>query len=324
MYLSAERLAVANQAVQQTFEQSSVAWQAIPHWDTRDPAQTRVRSDNASARPIKMGPLGGNPLKIRSVTRPFYVTLAQATAQTPDALLAAVIARTVNLAAEVDRKVITKLFKNAVPAPKSIPAGKQLQDILNALIDARVHVEDAGYRAPSCLLVDTNGLKMLSKLTTKAVVAVGPLLDGASIDSWYRVDKLDKTTIAAEDGKGGPPAVGGEGTGRETPERPAGTGAGSEPDDTDQGGDSIDPSGPRTTQPDDGSGRMLLLGRRQRIAQGGAAAVTSGEEPVDLAVSVPPSLEVVGETRQGYIELAIRIRFATRITDKSGVVGVVP
>ena len=40
----------------------------------------------------------------------------------------------------------------------------------------------------------------------------------------------------------------------------------------------------------------LLLGRRQRIAHGGAAEASPGEEPVDLAVSVPPSLEVVGET----------------------------
>src|SRR5262245_29328184 len=34
MYLSAERIAAANRAIQETFEQTSVAWQAIPHWDT--------------------------------------------------------------------------------------------------------------------------------------------------------------------------------------------------------------------------------------------------------------------------------------------------
>ncbi len=318
MYLSAERLAVANQAIQQTFEQSSVAWQAIPHWDVRDPAQTRVRSDNASAEPIKMGPLGGNPLKIRSVTRPFYVTLAQVTAQNPDALLAAVIARTVNLAAEVDRKVIAKIVKNAVPKPEDIPSGAQLQDLLYALIDARAQVEDAGYRAPSCLLVDKAGLKALSRLNTGSFVVVGPLLDGAGINSWCRVDKLDKIAKPADEDKGELPDVGGKGTAK-----PAATEATQQPDDTDQG-NSIDPGGTRTTEPDGGTGRMLLLGRRQRIAQGGAAAVSCGEEPVDLAVSVPPSLEVVGETREGYIELAVRIRFATRITDKHGVVGVVP
>jgi hypothetical protein len=34
---------------------------------------------------------------------------------------------------------------------------------------------------------------------------------------------------------------------------------------------------------------------------------------VDLAVSVLPSLEVVGETSTGKIELSVRIRYATRI-----------
>ena len=46
MYLSAERLALANQTILETFEQTSVAWQAIPHWDTGDPSQTLVRSDD--------------------------------------------------------------------------------------------------------------------------------------------------------------------------------------------------------------------------------------------------------------------------------------
>ena len=70
------------------------------------------------------------------------------------------------------------------------------------------------------------------------------------------------------------------------------------------------------------NGRMLLLGRRQRIAHGAAASVSPGEEPVDLAVSVPPSLEVVGETDDGNIEMGVRIRFAPRLTDKFGVVSV--
>ena len=44
---------------------------------------------------------------------------------------------------------------------------------------------------------------------------------------------------------------------------------------------------------------------------------------MDLAVSVPPSLEVVGETNTGNIELAVRIRLALRIKDTYGVVAVV-
>jgi hypothetical protein len=43
---------------------------------------------------------------------------------------------------------------------------------------------------------------------------------------------------------------------------------------------------------------------------------------VDLAVSVPPSLEVVGETDAGDIEMSVRIRFAPRFTDLYGVVNV--
>jgi hypothetical protein len=41
---------------------------------------------------------------------------------------------------------------------------------------------------------------------------------------------------------------------------------------------------------------------------------------VDLAVSVFPSLEVVGETSTNEIELSVRIRYATRITDAGGIV----
>ena len=57
MYLSAERIAVLDKAVQDTFEQSSVAWQAIPHWDTGDRGQLRVRSDYAHAVPTAVWPI---------------------------------------------------------------------------------------------------------------------------------------------------------------------------------------------------------------------------------------------------------------------------
>jgi hypothetical protein len=40
-------------------------------------------------------------------------------------------------------------------------------------------------------------------------------------------------------------------------------------------------------------------------------------------VSVPPSLEVVGETSTGYIELAVRTRLAVRVKDMYGVIGVI-
>jgi hypothetical protein len=67
---------------------------------------------------------------------------------------------------------------------------------------------------------------------------------------------------------------------------------------------------------------FILLGRRQRIAHSNALTASPGEEPVDIAVSVPPSLEIIGETTTGYIELAVRVHFAPRIKDEYGVVGV--
>src|SRR5947208_3311149 len=118
MYLSAERLAVANKAVQEAFEESSVAWQAIPHWDTGDPGQIRVRSDATYSRIAAADddqgdeiepPFGGASLEITPATVRFYVTLAQACAPTPDALLAAVMPRTVELAQKVDKDIVSKL-----------------------------------------------------------------------------------------------------------------------------------------------------------------------------------------------------------------------
>jgi hypothetical protein len=293
MYLNAERIAVANKTIQDTFEQSCIAWQAIPHWDIGDRGQLRVRSDNAYAPEVEEGELSppispGDSLELEAKSVRFAMTVAQAIAPTPDALLAAVIARTVQLAAKVDSKVIDLLRKGAKdsvtvktpPTTPSTPSPAAIQGLLDALIDARAKVENFGYRAPSCLLADTAGLKALNDLQS-GLSDFQALLDAANINSVYRVDQL------------------GTGTG-------SGNGEVSEPG---QG------NGPF-------NGRLLLLGRRQRIPHGGAAATSPGEEPVDLAVSVPPSLEVVGETDLGNIEMSVRIRFAPRFTDLYGVVNV--
>lgn len=66
--------------------------------------------------------------------------------------------------------------------------------------------------------------------------------------------------------------------------------------------------------------RGWLLGRRQRIAPGGAAKASPGGEAVDLAVSVPPGLEVVGDTSNNAIELDVRLSYALRIKDEGGLV----
>ncbi|HEX4430559.1 MAG TPA: hypothetical protein VHZ96_14925 [Frankiaceae bacterium] len=289
MYLSADRIAVVDKAVQDTFEQSSIAWQAIPHWDTGDRGQFRVRSDNASAPEVNEDKLSppispGDSLKLEANTVRFAVTVAQAIAPTPDALLAAVITRTVQLAGRVDSKVIAVLragAKDPVNVLAATGATPPIQMLLNALIDARAQLEKFGYRAPSCLLTDTEGLKALNYLQS-GLSDFQALLDAANINSVYRVDQLRSD-------KGPTPA--------------------------------------KETEPDSANGqfkgRLLLLGRRQRIPHGGAAATSPGEEPADLAVSVPPSVEVVGETATGDIEMSVRIRFAPRLTDLYGVVNVV-
>jgi hypothetical protein len=81
-------MAVANQQVQETFEQTCVAWQAIPHWDTGDPGQTRVRNDVVNSPGF---------LTLAPDDEKFQATLAQLGAPTPDSLLAEVMASSAKL-----------------------------------------------------------------------------------------------------------------------------------------------------------------------------------------------------------------------------------
>jgi hypothetical protein len=254
MYLSAERLAVANQAVKETFEQTSVAWRAIPQWDTGDPSQTRVRNDDLTTPGF---------VSIISVPIEFDVTLAEAMGPSPDAVLAKVLARTVKLAARVDAMVIPELRKKGKPDLELDDSKSQL--ILDTLIDARARVEKFGYRAPSCLITDTAGIKKLSQLDGGYSI-LSQLLGPANINSLHRAEALE------------------------------------------------DPV------PTKKKARAILLGRRQRIADGGAGEASCGEEPVDLAVSVLPSLEVVGDTADNKIALTVRISYALRIKDSDGLV----
>ncbi len=255
MYLSAERLALANQAVRETFEQCSIVWQAIPHWETGDPGQIRVADG-------KYKPPGF--LDLLPQEKKFDVTLAEANAPTPNLLLTEVMAATKDLAKTVDDDVLKKLFTEVAPKAITITAVTP-GDLQNALIDARVQVEDAGYRAPSCLVTNTVGLKELSHLV-EGVPVLQQLLSAANINALHRSQPLDSS------------------------------------------GDS--------------KTRLILIGRRRRIPQGAAAEASPGEEPVDLAVSLLPSLEVDGEADEGKIGLSARIRYATRITDATGLVAI--
>ncbi len=259
MYLSAERLALANQTIQETFEQTSVAWQAIPHWDTGDPGQSTVRADDID-----------NPtapaLTLDLVTVPFNVTLAQAISPTPDAMLAQVMDKTVELTGLVDDKVLPYVRAKAKAPELSVGATPSPQDILNKLI--RRPSDCRGRRVPGAVLPPHE--------YTRAR-CTHPLSGGYyftdALATAANVNSIQRSTI----------------------------------DIVPANKDKI---------------RMILLGRRQRIAHGRAADASPGEEPVDLAVSVLPSLEIIGETPANEIELIVRIRFATRIKDASGIVAI--
>jgi hypothetical protein len=268
MYLSAERLAVAEREVTDTFEQTSIAWQAIPYWDTGDPGQSRVRNDVVNAPGF---------LNIELQKELWRATLAQLGAPTPDSLLAEVMATTASLAAKVDWKVIDTLRNGTGVQSQTFVAPVKPEDIMNGLIEARAKVEDAGYRAPSCLITNTEGLKLLSAFSG-GIPVTDVILTAANINSLHRTTWIDKS-----------------------------------PPDND-----VDAPKPIKSYAD--KVIMILLGRRQRIAPGCAADVSPGEEPVDLAVSVAPSLELVGEDLDGKIGMATRIRYALRITDPNGVV----
>lgn len=247
MYLSAERLALANQAVKETFEQCSIVWQAIPHWDTGDPGQITVADG-------KYSPAGFLPIDQKA--KAFVITLAEANAPTPDLLLTQVIAYAKDLANDVDDAILPLIF-NASPTNPAISTGPA--GLLKALITARTQLENAGYRAPSCVITNTEGLIKLSQFVGGTSI-LGQLTAAANVNSLYRTEPLN---------------------------------------------------------PPDNVLKVVMVGRRRRIPQGAAPQASPGEEPVDLAVALPPSLEVDGETG-GNIQLTARIRYANRITDANG------
>ena len=290
MSLSAERLAIADGAVQRTFERTSVTWQALPHWDTNDPGQVRVRNDVtfsiagvAAAPPVPQpanAPLGAGSVGLNLEAVQFRMTLGQVTAATPDALLSAVISRTVELAQRFDAAVLRALSTPATPAavgvaaspwyiPLAAPAGgvARPQMIVAALITGRRLLEDSGYRAPCCLIASTAHFTDLYQWVGSRVATDG-LLVAANANSLHRATQLDGIAVP--------------------------------------GAGNVD--------------LMLMVGRTQQIPHGSAGSASPGEEPVDLAVSVPPSLEVIGENAAGEIELAVRTRFAARVTDERGVI----
>ncbi|TRW84745.1 hypothetical protein FK535_09635 [Mycolicibacterium sp. 018/SC-01/001] len=262
MYLSPQQMALADQAITETFQNCSIAWQAIPHWDTGDPGATKVRNDVVNAPSF---------IPIAAAEEAFQVTLVQTADPTSDALVNEIISATTALAAAFDDAVLDALASDAISGVLFI--GTQ-QGLLDALIDARAHVEDNGFRAPSCLITNTAGLKLLSALTSGYPI-VDSLLGTAHVNSMHRTSKWNVDV----------PAVKADGSAPKPP----------------------------VQLPMPG---MILLGRRQLIPHGGAYEASPGEEPVDLAVCVKPSLEILGETTQSQIEMSVRIRYALRVKDR--------
>ncbi|MGE2728064.1 hypothetical protein ACQI4F_01175 [Mycolicibacterium vaccae] len=257
MYLTAERLALANQAILEAFENTCIAWQTIPHWKTTDPGQTRVPAEKVDG--------SASVQDIDGDTEKFNVTFALACAPDPDQLINTLVAKTLALAAKVDGKIIPLLLQES--KTKVTYNESSVDGILDGLIDARVEAETSGARAPSCLITDKAGIKKLNQLIS-GYSPLESLLTAGNINTLHRADQLGP-------GSGGKAA------------------------------------------------RGVLIGRRQRIASGEAARASAGEEPVDLVVSVPPTLEVVGENGDNKIAMTVRIRYALRVKDSRGVVGLI-
>ena len=70
--------------------------------------------------------------------------------------------------------------------------------MLTQLINARVWIEQGGYRAPSCLVVTTDGLQKISTLTTTFIPESQAVLPPAHIKSLHRVDQLENPVVDVE------------------------------------------------------------------------------------------------------------------------------
>jgi hypothetical protein len=184
----------------------------------------------------------------------------------------------VKLAADVD-KYVFPVLRNAAAKLVHIPNANPSPQILTGLITARAAVENAGFRAPGCLYVDTVAMAALYQLYNGYAPVKDPLLDAGNIGCLHRVTKLVNGALV-------PP-----------PTKKVGK-----------------TNGKKNVV------RAILLGRRQRIAPGYAAEASAGEEPVDLAVSIAPSFEVVGESGANTIKINIRIRYAVRPKTPRGLV----
>ena len=82
--------------------------------------------------------------------------------------------------------------RSFIRAPEQTARPPPLRDLLqDRLIGARADVENAGYRAPSCVVTNTEGLKKLNQLTTSGYSILQQPLAAANVNSLYRFVPLD-------------------------------------------------------------------------------------------------------------------------------------
>ena len=280
MPLSDVTIDAANRAIREVFETSSVAWRTIPHWETGDPAQTAVRADTVFEAPFP-----------------------------PDA------------------------FPPPQPAPG--PFGAASRPILTLRQPFLTSYAQA--TAPTADQVVAGATTVASYLAEALDRAIGPVLEAASATS---IDLNHADGGDFDDAGAGTPPVAKLLEAREAVEK-----AGLHSPRAVWASPKYMAAFHRSNGPDlilqaiaqvlemstiDGVATLkggagftqgaLLIGRRQVIAPGRAYEYAPGPEPVDIAVAVPPSLEIVGDNAAGEVELAVRLRYALRVKDARGLV----
>ena len=185
MYLSAERLALANQAVHRDVRADQHCLAGHPALGHRRPRPDQgpqtgnpapppcflAARNLSSAMPFQRDARAGDCADPRRAARRCDRQHRQARCRW---------LTTTSSRASYYRRAASK----SIPAPTADPATCSTR-----FIDARADVENAGYRAPSCLITNTAGLKELSQLTTARYPTIlSMLLAAANINSLYRVD----------------------------------------------------------------------------------------------------------------------------------------
>ena len=323
--LSDATIDAANRAITQVFETTSMAWRTIPHWHTGDPGRGYIRNDswyqfssftappaplpptlNTPTPGLGAGPYGGAPIQINGdATKEVNVTLAEAISTNADQVVSAASAMAVEVVKKFDQDVAAKLADPALnlvnagtyapPTPVSYHASVPISVFgpppppappapvvpTVELLGARSTIENAGYRGTRSVWAGAGYFNAFHQALGSRLI-LPACTSSLQMSSIYRWEQ--------------PPA----------------------PDDT---LDALDPDDPTVKKPTSIESTMIIIGRRQEIAPGRAFEAAAAPEPIDLAVSVAPSLEIIGDNSPNReINLAVRIRYALRFKDNRAVV----